>query len=100
MHLASYKIRGRDSFGVVVGDGLVDLKLRMAPRYTSVLDILRAGALEEAKAVAAGVRADFPLSEAEMTIPVPGGEKILCIGVNYANPVSYTHLTLPTKRIV
>ena len=85
MHLASYKIRGRDSFGVVVGEGLVDLKPRMAPRYACVLDILRAGALEEVKATAAGVRADFPLSEAEMTLPVPGGEKILCIGVNYAN---------------
>ena len=85
MHLASYKIRGRDSFGVVVGDGIVDLKPRMSARYSSVLDILRAGALNEAKSTAAGVRPDFPLSEAEMTIPVPGGEKILCIGVNYAN---------------
>src|SRR6476660_6101602 len=85
MHLASYKVRGRDSFGVVVGEGLVDLRTRMSARYASVLDILRAGALDEAKAVAAGVRADFPLSEAEFQLPVPGGEKILCIGVNYAN---------------
>ena len=67
MHLASYKIRGRDSFGVVVGDGIVDLKPRMSARYSSVLDILRAGALNEAKSTAAGVRPDFPLSEAEMT---------------------------------
>jgi 5-carboxymethyl-2-hydroxymuconate isomerase len=50
-----------------------------------VLDLLRAGALGEAKAVAAGVRADFQLSEAELLNPVPGGEKILCIGVNFAN---------------
>jgi 2-keto-4-pentenoate hydratase/2-oxohepta-3-ene-1,7-dioic acid hydratase in catechol pathway len=85
MHLASYNIRGRTSFGVVVGDGIVDLRPRLAPRFASVLDILRGGALEEAKAVAAGVRADFPLAEAELLPPVPGGEKILCIGVNYAN---------------
>ena len=52
MHLASYKIRGRDSFGVVVGDGIVDLKPRMSARYSSVLDILRAGALNEAKSTA------------------------------------------------
>ena len=85
MHLASYNIRGRTSFGVVVGDGIVDLRPRLAPRVASVLDILRGGALDEAKAVAAGVRADFPLAEAELLPPVPGGEKILCIGVNYAN---------------
>src|SRR5690242_9824346 len=85
MHLASYKIRGRESFGVVVGDGVVDLRPRMSPRYASLLDILRTGAMDELKAAASGVRADFPLTEAEFLIPVPGGEKILCIGVNYAN---------------
>ena len=85
MHLATYNVRGRPSFGVVSGDGIVDLKPRLAPRLQSVLDILRADALGEVQSMVAGVRADFPLSEAELLPPVPGGEKILCIGVNYAN---------------
>jgi 2-keto-4-pentenoate hydratase/2-oxohepta-3-ene-1,7-dioic acid hydratase in catechol pathway len=85
MHLATYNIRGRSSFGVVSGDGVVDLRPRLAPRLTSVLDVLRAGALDEVRQVAAGVRADFPLAEVELLPPVVGGEKILCIGVNYAN---------------
>ena len=85
MHLASYNIRGRSSFGIVIGDGIVDLRPRLAPRFQSVLDLLRAGALDEAKAATAGVRADFAVSEAELLPPVPGAEKILCIGVNYAN---------------
>ncbi len=84
MHLATYNIRGRSSFGVVVGDGIVDLRPRLAPRLTSVLDVLRAGALDEVQGVVAGVRPDFPMSEVEFLPPVPGGEKILCIGVNYA----------------
>jgi len=85
MHLASYNIRGRTSFGVVSGDGIIDLRPRLAPRYQSVLDLLRADALGEVASIVAGVRADFPLSEVEFLPPVPGGEKILCIGVNYAN---------------
>jgi 5-carboxymethyl-2-hydroxymuconate isomerase len=84
MHLASYHIRGRLSFGVVAGDGMVDLRPRLAPRLTSVLDILRADALAEIKSMVAGVRPDFSLTEVEMLPPVPGGEKILCIGINYA----------------
>ena len=84
MHLSSYNIRGRSSFGVVAGDGMVDLRPRLAPRLTSVLDILRAGALDEIKSMVAGVRPDFSLAEIEMQPPVPGGEKILCVGVNYA----------------
>lgn len=85
MNFASYNIRGRASFGIVSGDGVIDLRLRLAPRYQSMLDVLRAGALDEVVASASGVRADFPLSEVELLPPVPGGEKILCIGVNYAN---------------
>jgi 2-keto-4-pentenoate hydratase/2-oxohepta-3-ene-1,7-dioic acid hydratase in catechol pathway len=84
MHLATYNIRGRSSFGVAVGDGIVDLRPRLAPRLTSVLDVLRAGALDEVRAVVAGVRPDFPLTEVELLPPIPGTEKILCIGVNYA----------------
>jgi 2-keto-4-pentenoate hydratase/2-oxohepta-3-ene-1,7-dioic acid hydratase in catechol pathway len=85
MHLASYNIRGRTSFGVVIGDGIVDLRPRLAPRFSSVLDLLRADALAEAKTTAQGVRADFSLAEAEFLAPVLTPEKILCIGVNYAN---------------
>lgn len=85
MHLASYNIRGRTSFGVVTGEGIVDLRPRMAPRFTSVFDLLRADALDEARAVTQSVRADFSLSEAEWLAPVLTPEKILCIGINYAN---------------
>jgi 2-keto-4-pentenoate hydratase/2-oxohepta-3-ene-1,7-dioic acid hydratase in catechol pathway len=85
MNLASYNIRGRTSFGVVVGDGIVDLRLRLSPRYVSLFDLLRAGALPEAEAAIKSVRADFPLAEAALLPPVLTPEKILCIGVNYAN---------------
>ncbi len=85
MQFASYNIRGRTSFGIVVGDGIVDLRLRLSPRYQSLFDVLRAGAMDEAQAALTGVRADFPVAEAEFLNPVVGGEKILCIGVNYAN---------------
>jgi len=85
MHLASYTIRGRTSFGVVSGDGIIDLRLRLPPRYTSLFDLLRAGALAEAEAAIRAVRADFPLAEAALLPPILAPEKILCIGVNYAN---------------
>jgi 2-keto-4-pentenoate hydratase/2-oxohepta-3-ene-1,7-dioic acid hydratase in catechol pathway len=89
MKLASYRVRGRDSFGAVVGEGpnegVVDLKTRLGPPCASVLDLLRAGGLESARAAVRGVRADYPLREVELLPPVTAPEKILCIGVNYAN---------------
>ena len=85
MKLASYRVRGLDSFGAVVGEGVVDLKRRLAPQFTSVLDLLRAGGLDIARAAVRGVRADFPLREVEFMPPVLQPEKILGIGINYAN---------------
>ncbi|MGH6728277.1 MAG: fumarylacetoacetate hydrolase family protein, partial [Pseudolabrys sp.] len=85
MKLASYKVRGRDSFGAVVGDGVVDLKTRLAPQFESVLDLLRGDGLDTARAAARGVRADFPIAKVELLPPVTAPEKILCIGINYAN---------------
>jgi 2-keto-4-pentenoate hydratase/2-oxohepta-3-ene-1,7-dioic acid hydratase in catechol pathway len=83
MRLASYNMRGRPSFGAVVGDGIVDLRPRLG-RYSSLLEIFRTPALAEAKAAAEGVRPDVPVADVELLPPlVP--EKILCIGINYAN---------------
>jgi 2-keto-4-pentenoate hydratase/2-oxohepta-3-ene-1,7-dioic acid hydratase in catechol pathway len=85
MKLASFKVRGRDSFGAVAGEGVVDLKTRLAPKYSSVLDLLRGDGLDTARATVQGVRPDFALTEVELLPPVINPEKILCIGINYAN---------------
>jgi 2-keto-4-pentenoate hydratase/2-oxohepta-3-ene-1,7-dioic acid hydratase in catechol pathway len=84
MRLATYNLRGRPSFGAVVGDGLVDLRARLS-RFSTLLDVFRAQALDEARAAADGVRPDVPLSEVELLPPLLAPEKILCIGINYAN---------------
>lgn len=90
MKLASYRVRGRESFGAVVdngaGLGVVDLRLRLGPHFASALDLLREeGGLDIARAAARGVRPDFPLAELEWLPPLPAPEKILCIGINYAD---------------
>lgn len=89
MRLASYRVRGRDSFGAVVGEGaqqgVVDLKTRLSPHVDSVLELLRDGGLDRARDAMAGVRPDFPTAEVEWLAPVVAPEKILCIGINYAN---------------
>jgi len=85
MRLASYVVRGRPSYGAVVGDSVIDLRQRFAGRYPAIVDLLRAQALEEARNVVAGVRPDYPLNKIDLLPPLPAPEKILCIGINYAN---------------
>ena len=84
MQLASYHMRGRPSFGAVVGEGVVDLRARLS-RFSNLLEVFRGQALDQAKAAAAGVRPDMPLAEVELFPPLLAPEKILCIGINYKN---------------
>ena len=85
MRLASYNIRGRMSYGAVIGDGVVDLRVRLGARYQSLVELLRGHALHEASATVLGVRPDFALADVELLPPLVAPEKILCIGINYAN---------------
>lgn len=84
MRLASYALRGRPSFGAVAGDGIVDLRPRLH-RFQNLSEVFRARALDQAKAASDGVRPDVPLTEVELLPPLAAPEKILCIGINYAN---------------
>ena len=83
MKLATFTANGRTSYGAVIGDGIVDLGKRL--EYASLLEVLRAGALDELRRAAEGERPDLVLNSVTLLPPVVGPEKILCIGVNYAN---------------
>src|SRR6266478_3458176 len=56
MHLASYIAHGRTSFGAVVGEGVVDFRVRFGSRFANLVDFMRADALDEGRAVLARVR--------------------------------------------
>ncbi len=85
MRLASYIAGGRASFGAAVDGGVVDLGSRLGARFPTLVDLIRAGAIDEARALLAGAAPDFPLSAVELAPPLAAPEKILCIGVNYAS---------------
>lgn len=85
MKLATFNSGGTQHWGAVVGDGIVDLGKRLTGVPT-LKALIEAGptALSQAKAQE-GVKPDYKLSEVELVVPVQGADKILCIGVNYAN---------------
>jgi len=82
LKLTSFSAGGRVSYGAVVGNGIVDLGRRLT--YPSLLDALRAGALGELRKAAASAP-DIALPAVTLLRPILFPEKILCIGVNYAN---------------
>lgn len=81
MRIASYRHRGGETWGLVVGDGLIDLAPRLG--QPSLLAALRAGLLEGADKHAAATP-DHRLADVTLLPPVTAPEKLWCIGVNYA----------------
>ena len=83
MRLATFRVNGRTSYGAVTGNGIVDLGRKLT-KYPTLLDLIRAGAIGEARAAAAGA-ADHALKDVTLLPPLPGAEKIICVGINYAD---------------
>jgi len=84
MRFVTFQTSGRTSYGVVSGDGVVDLGKTIGTQYPRLVDLIRAGdaGLTAARDAAKGA-ADYKLSEITFAPPLPGGEKIVCVGINY-----------------
>jgi len=83
MRLATFSVNGRISYGAVTDAGLVDLGRRLT-KYPALVDLIRADALGEAQR-GATTQADHALADVEFLPPLPGAEKIICVGINYAD---------------
>lgn len=77
MKIASFRKGDTESFGIVTGDRIADC----AGKGASLRGVLEANALGALKAGAA----EYPLAEVTLLPPVTAPEKIICVGVNYAN---------------
>jgi 2-keto-4-pentenoate hydratase/2-oxohepta-3-ene-1,7-dioic acid hydratase in catechol pathway len=85
MKFVSFEIAGQHRFGAVVDAGIVDLTRKLAPDVTTLRAAISANLLDRANDYVAGVNADLPLASAKLLTPIPYPEKIICVGVNYAN---------------
>lgn len=89
MQIVSYRTDAGPSWGIVAEGGIIDMARRL-PEYPTVLALLEADGLAAARTaaervVAEGAAADFALETVTLLPPVTAPQKILCIGVNYAN---------------
>ena len=84
MKFVSFTNDGKASFGAVSGENVVDLGA-MHPELVDLRQAIRAGQLGALAAQAADAKADLPLKDIQFLPTIPNPEKIICIGVNYAN---------------
>jgi len=85
MRLLSFEVGGRRSWGVVEGDGIIDLGARLGSDFASLRHAIAADALATIKKAARGVSPDVAFGEIRYLPPIPEPGKIICVGVNYAH---------------
>ena len=85
MKLLSFEIAGKQRFGAVAGDGVIDLTDRLGAEIGTLRALLEANLVERAADLVAKGKADLALSDLKFLTPIPFPEKIICVGVNYGN---------------
>lgn len=82
MKLLSFVLNGRETWGAVVGDGVVDLGRRI-PACATLADYIGSGRYLQAAQDVAGLVADAPLAGLTYLPVIPRPEKIVCAVRNY-----------------
>ena len=84
MKFLTYEHDGRATFGATDGSAIVDLGDALRG-VTDLRGAIRNNALEQLAELAAERGFDVPFSDVTCLPVIPNPEKIICIGVNYAN---------------
>ena len=84
MKFLSYSYQGNVTFGAVTDAGVVDLGRRHG-ELADLREAIRNDQLGTLAAEAAAADADVALEDIDYLPTIPNPEKVICIGVNYAN---------------
>jgi 2-keto-4-pentenoate hydratase/2-oxohepta-3-ene-1,7-dioic acid hydratase in catechol pathway len=95
MRLVTYRTERGDRAGVVRDGAVIDAADLLEDAPASVRGLLGAGALDAVAAAAADADGGVPLAEAELLPPVPNPQKIVCIGLNYADHAEEAGIEAP-----
>jgi 2-keto-4-pentenoate hydratase/2-oxohepta-3-ene-1,7-dioic acid hydratase in catechol pathway len=82
MKLISFVVDGRESWGCVTGDSVVDLGKRFS-QYDGLADFLGSPDFARRDSLVSGLPADYTLSDLKLLPVIPRPEKIVCAARNY-----------------
>ncbi len=83
MKLLSYIAGSKQAYGIVKGDGVVNLATRLGDKYPDLKSLIAGGGLAEAEAAAEGEGADDSLDAITYLPVITNPDKVVCVGLNY-----------------
>src|SRR4029079_9490597 len=89
MKFATVQTSRGPTYGIVTGNGFIDLGTRLGNRYPDLKSLITARAVSDAQKFADESR-DLSLAEVAWLPLIPNPVKILCVGLNYQDHVVET----------
>ncbi len=99
MRVLSFERDGQASFGLMTDGGVIDAGARLVGKFTDLRAVLRAGALDELKALEA-LEPDYAEEDITYLAVIPNANKILCVGINYMGHIRETGRDVPTHPVL
>lgn len=99
MKLVSFTHAGRVSWGSLDGESIRDLGAVEASAGRSLSEVLRDGALREVLESAADATA-LVRDSVDLLPPIPDAQKIICVGLNYADHIKEMNRPWPEKPVI
>ncbi|HSV80002.1 MAG TPA: fumarylacetoacetate hydrolase family protein [Ramlibacter sp.] len=100
MKLLSYSYQGAASYGVLHGDGVIDLAPIAGEAGATLREALERGSLERIGAWAAAQPVTVPLDRIRFLPVVPDPRKIFCVGINYRSHVEEAGREIPSHPMI
>lgn len=100
MKLVSFRHAGKDSFGVVVNDGVVDLAPYASEVGSTLKQALTRDSFAAIQVITRYAKATHAWADVEFLPVVPDPQKILCIGINYLAHLKETGRERPEKPTI
>jgi 2-keto-4-pentenoate hydratase/2-oxohepta-3-ene-1,7-dioic acid hydratase in catechol pathway len=100
MRLVTFEESGSARAGLVAGTGIIDLAKSDPSIPSDMIALIREWpALESRVRALVSATPDFPLSGVRLMAPVPHPQKILAIGLNYADHIEESGVPKPDRQI-
>lgn len=99
MKLISFRRREVEGFGVVLGEGVVDLTGRIGGAE-NLAALLASDGLVQARAYVDAARTDFALTDCQLLPVIPRPSKIICLAINFKGHVIETGRDMPKHPVI
>lgn len=95
MKLISFATSGRTSYGIVSGNGIIDLGRRWGGRYPTLRSAIAGDAFTKLATELGDAAVDLPMASVTLLPPIPDPDKIICVGLNYRDHAAESGSKIP-----